>query len=262
MICFASSINTGLQKPNFSMLLAICRTCRRECVRALFGYPEKESGLSKIALQRMFKEADPAGLITDKERVAVVLGQSGQGYAAPNASAKMHESLTGWWRAAEFVPKRHYNWELKKEEKRANLFRRRTIADHSLVHQSAYTAAPSTQSGSRPTPFLCRGDGKAERPWPRRWSLASAGFNRDIHEALAIEAGFKIGAKRLGPVQPFFFVQSVIGKVGDLVGVQFVRVRFGVADAAWPIPAMPPRFPSCRFQRRLFISTLPSTTRW
>jgi uncharacterized protein (DUF2235 family) len=102
------------------------------------GYPEAESGLSKISLQWMFKEADLAGLITDSTRVDLVLGRSGGGYASPKADAKMHESLTGWWRAAELVPKRHYNWELKKDEKRANLFRRRTIPDGSLIHQSAY----------------------------------------------------------------------------------------------------------------------------
>jgi hypothetical protein len=32
MICFASSIKTGLQNPNFLMLLAICRTCRAEAL--------------------------------------------------------------------------------------------------------------------------------------------------------------------------------------------------------------------------------------
>jgi uncharacterized protein (DUF2235 family) len=106
------------------------------------GYPEAESSLSKIALQWMFKEAGPAGLITDPARVALVLGQSGQGYVAPKASADMHESLTGWWRAAEFVPKRHYNWEREKDERRANMFRHRTIPDRSHVHQSAYDRGP------------------------------------------------------------------------------------------------------------------------
>jgi hypothetical protein len=37
MICFESSIKTGLQKPNFEMLLAICLICFFECVRALAG---------------------------------------------------------------------------------------------------------------------------------------------------------------------------------------------------------------------------------
>src|SRR5262244_529738 len=86
------------------------------------GYPEIDSGLSKITLEWMLKEAVPAGLITDPTRVDRILGRSGCGYATPKADAKMHESLTVWWRAAEFVPKRHYNWDTKKEERRANLF--------------------------------------------------------------------------------------------------------------------------------------------
>jgi uncharacterized protein (DUF2235 family) len=102
------------------------------------GYPEIDSGLSKITLEWMLKEAMPVGLITDVARVGRILGRSGGGYARPKADAKMHKSLTGWWRAAEFVPKRHYNWDSKKEERRANLFRRRTIPDGSLIHQSAY----------------------------------------------------------------------------------------------------------------------------
>jgi uncharacterized protein (DUF2235 family) len=106
------------------------------------GYPEIDSGLSKITLEWMLKEAVPVGLITDPTRVDRILGRSGCGYAPPNADAKMHESLTGWWLAAEFVPKRHYNWDSKEEERRANLFRRRTIPDGSLIHESAYNRGP------------------------------------------------------------------------------------------------------------------------
>jgi uncharacterized protein (DUF2235 family) len=106
------------------------------------GYPESESGLSKIALQWMLNEAIAAGLLTDPARVALVLGQAGGGYAAPDPNAMMHESLTGMWRAAEFVPKRHYDWKTKTEGKRPNLFRRRTIPDGAMVHASAYARGP------------------------------------------------------------------------------------------------------------------------
>lgn len=102
------------------------------------GYPEAESGLSKIALEWMLKEAVAAGLIADAARIDLVLGGSGHGYVPPKADAIMHESLTGFWPLAEFVPKRHYNWAQQREEKRANLFRRRTIPAGSLIHQSAY----------------------------------------------------------------------------------------------------------------------------
>jgi uncharacterized protein (DUF2235 family) len=102
------------------------------------GYPEPESGLSKIALQWMLKEAGTAGLMTDSARVDLILGRSGGGYASPNANAQLHESLTGLWQLAEYIPKRHYDWTLGREERRQNLSRRRTIPDGSLIHQAAY----------------------------------------------------------------------------------------------------------------------------
>ncbi|MGB8555808.1 MAG: hypothetical protein WCD73_21030, partial [Pseudolabrys sp.] len=61
-----------------------------------------ESGLSKIALRWMLKEAITAGLL-------VIPGR-----------------------------KRHYNWARQKWERRPNLGRRRTIPPSSLIHESAY----------------------------------------------------------------------------------------------------------------------------
>lgn len=110
------------------------------------GYPEPESGLSKIALEWMTKEATAAGLLADDDRLKLVLGMSGGGYSPPQANAPMHELLTGLWRFAEFVPKRHYNWALKKEEMRPNLFRKRTIPSGSLVHQSAFDRGAAYQA--------------------------------------------------------------------------------------------------------------------
>jgi uncharacterized protein (DUF2235 family) len=109
------------------------------------GYPEPESGLSKIALEWMLKEAGSAELMTDSARVDLMLGRSGGGYASPDANAELHESLIGLWQLAEYIPKRHYNWTLGKEERRANLSRRRTIPDGSFIHQSAYDRGPEYQ---------------------------------------------------------------------------------------------------------------------
>jgi uncharacterized protein (DUF2235 family) len=102
------------------------------------GYPEAESGLSKVALQWMLGEATAAGLMVDPARVDLVLGRSGGGYVPPDPKAQMHESLTAGWWAAEFIPKRHYDWKRKREERRMNLFRRRTIPPGAMIHQSAY----------------------------------------------------------------------------------------------------------------------------
>jgi uncharacterized protein (DUF2235 family) len=102
------------------------------------GYPEAESGLSKLALAWMLREAMAAGLLTDNARMNLVLGQSGGGYASPDSKAPMHESLTPKWWVAEFIPKRHYDWTTQRETKRMNLFHRRTIPSNSFVHQSAF----------------------------------------------------------------------------------------------------------------------------
>jgi uncharacterized protein (DUF2235 family) len=91
------------------------------------GYPEAESGLSKIALQWMISEARAAGLITVDEKVSTVLGARDQGFVAPNANGKMHESLNKWWRPIEYVPKPHWN--------RA---RQRTWPPQPWVHDAAW----------------------------------------------------------------------------------------------------------------------------
>lgn len=102
------------------------------------GYPEVESGLSKLALQWMLDEAKAAKLHVDPKREALVLGRAGGGYVEPNAQAKMHESLTLPWWPVEFVRKRHYNAKRKAEERRMNLFRYRTIPPGASIHPSVY----------------------------------------------------------------------------------------------------------------------------
>lgn len=56
----------------------------------------------------------------------------------PESNAPAHESLRGAWVIAEFIWKRHYNWKTKHEERRMNLFRRRTIPPESLVHEAVF----------------------------------------------------------------------------------------------------------------------------
>ena len=101
------------------------------------GYPEPESGLSKIALRWMLKEAITAGLLVIPGRMDLVLGRSGA-YAVPDTHAEMHDSLTGLWWLADVLLKRHYNWARQKWERRPNLGRRRTIPPSSLIHELAY----------------------------------------------------------------------------------------------------------------------------
>jgi uncharacterized protein (DUF2235 family) len=102
------------------------------------GYPEQKTDLSKYALEWMLAEGRLAGLLVDPQKEAEVLGRSG-GKCAPAApDAPVHESLSGFWNIAEFIPKRHWNWKAGQWQYRMNLFRRRTIPPHSLIHESAY----------------------------------------------------------------------------------------------------------------------------
>lgn len=74
------------------------------------GYPETESGLSAIALQWMVGKAETSGLIIDQQMKATVLPQQntpGAAYVAPFAGGPAHESLTGWWWVAEYLPRRY-----------------------------------------------------------------------------------------------------------------------------------------------------------
>jgi uncharacterized protein (DUF2235 family) len=100
------------------------------------GYPEAESGLSKIALEWMLAEAYANGLLLDKARTDLVLGRSGGGYQPPDANATMHTSLTVPWWPAEFVLKKHYDYATGKTGHRMNLFRRRKVPLDASVHES------------------------------------------------------------------------------------------------------------------------------
>lgn len=71
------------------------------------GYAESQSGLSKIALKWMVKQAKDFGLRFDPEIEAVVIPvHDTKEYSAPNAMAMPHESLRGLWWICEVVPKR------------------------------------------------------------------------------------------------------------------------------------------------------------
>lgn len=110
------------------------------------GYEEQESGLSKYALKWMIGEAKAAGLLTDPSKESDVLGLTpGSQYAPAKPDAKKHQSLTGLWNIAEFIPKKHWNSTRQRWEHRMNLYRRRQIPSASLVHESAYLQSTDYQ---------------------------------------------------------------------------------------------------------------------
>jgi uncharacterized protein (DUF2235 family) len=102
------------------------------------GYPEAESGLAKGALRWLIRHAELNGLLVDSGKVDEVLGKGSDRHVPPDENGKLHESLTGWWNLAEFVPKRHYNWQTGKTGRKMNLWSRRTIPPNSLIHESAF----------------------------------------------------------------------------------------------------------------------------
>jgi hypothetical protein len=103
------------------------------------GYPEAESGLSKIALEWMLDEAEQHGLQVVAARKQEVLGRvPGTAYVAPDPNGRMHESLSGAWHMMEYVPKPHFDWATGREGRRMNRGRRRTLPAASLVHRSAF----------------------------------------------------------------------------------------------------------------------------
>jgi len=102
------------------------------------GYPEEQSGLAKVSLEWMLAEAHSRGLLLDKDRTDRIIGKRGTDYAAPNATADLHTSLTWKWWLAEFLPKRHHDSISGKNSWRMNLFRRRYIPPGSAVHDAAF----------------------------------------------------------------------------------------------------------------------------
>lgn len=101
------------------------------------GYPEAESGLSKHALEWMAGEATEAGLLLDPERLDEVLGRRGGGFVPPG-SGPLHNSTTGVWHIAEFVPKARYNRATGRTEQRMNRYRPRTMPADACVHDVAW----------------------------------------------------------------------------------------------------------------------------
>lgn len=99
------------------------------------GYPEPESGLSKLALKWMIEEAKAAGLLVEEDKVELVLGRQGRGFVPPDPDGKLHESLTRAWYLAEYVPKPYWNG---RTTWRANHFQRRAVPERPIVHDAAW----------------------------------------------------------------------------------------------------------------------------
>jgi len=101
------------------------------------GYPEAESGLSKITLEWMLAEAVRYGLRVDNEGVMRTLGSTGTA-VRPDPKGNIHNSLQPAWWLSEAIPHRQFDLESRKWRWRMNLGRYRTIPPGALVHESVF----------------------------------------------------------------------------------------------------------------------------
>lgn len=112
------------------------------------SYPGSESGLAKISLEWMAREAEVAGLVLDEGELQRLLGLAPRdiGIAPPDAAADAHESLQKVWWLAEILPRRFedprrnfavtWRWPFLQWRE---LGKRRFIrSDISTVHQSVH----------------------------------------------------------------------------------------------------------------------------
>lgn len=103
------------------------------------GYPENRSGLAKVPLAWMIREAKKRDVLFRTQSVnAVVHGTRDDDHVAPNPLADAHETLTLAWKPVEIIPRRQ-----PKLSKRPSLLgvsiplgERRTIPEGAFVHRS------------------------------------------------------------------------------------------------------------------------------
>ncbi|MEO8727076.1 MAG: DUF2235 domain-containing protein [Acidobacteriaceae bacterium] len=106
------------------------------------GYPEPESGLSKLALEWMLHEADDAGLLINIKKANVVLSNvppdrdPGHVIAKPDPCAALHESLHGPWWGLEVLPHSYWNPDDKAKHWEVPMGRHRVMPEDSCVYQS------------------------------------------------------------------------------------------------------------------------------
>ncbi|MGA8622267.1 MAG: DUF2235 domain-containing protein [Candidatus Sulfotelmatobacter sp.] len=101
------------------------------------SYAPIESGLSQIALEWMLCEAVSLGLLVDPVKADYVLGRvPPPPPVRPDVAAKIHNSLTGFWWALEFLPHSYYDPVAKKPKWRIPLGARRVIPEGSVLHET------------------------------------------------------------------------------------------------------------------------------
>jgi uncharacterized protein (DUF2235 family) len=112
------------------------------------GYPIADSGLAMGAFQWMVAEAQTIGMRINWASFELLMKA-----CPPNPMAKLHESLTGAWKAVEYLPARRYNWDKHKTEWRHQPNKpRRMNVTKAYLHQSVLDRVTQDRS-YWPAPF-------------------------------------------------------------------------------------------------------------
>ena len=99
------------------------------------GYPEKESTLAKVSLAWMLRELQPLGLLIDRKQHDYLMHSRTKPPLDP--SGALHDSLTGFWKPFESLPRCSWNDQDKRMRwLRPHRGRRHPIAPGSSIHVS------------------------------------------------------------------------------------------------------------------------------
>ena len=104
------------------------------------GYPEAESGQAFLSFVWMVEEVKKSGLQFDQTTIDN-LCELQDGLTSKDTLPILHNSLTGWWKLIEYLPRRKQNkkWELPRGEPRK-------IPSKNLIHASVIERMEADQS--------------------------------------------------------------------------------------------------------------------
>jgi uncharacterized protein (DUF2235 family) len=100
--------------------------------RLFSNNPPKYSDLWRLSFDWMRGEAEKAGLLFNQARLNKIFdGVPEQAWEDPQ-----HESLIGFWKGAEYLPKKVWNTELQQREWKRGHRKPRTVLPGALIHRS------------------------------------------------------------------------------------------------------------------------------
>jgi uncharacterized protein (DUF2235 family) len=99
------------------------------------GYPENEASLAKVPLAWMIREAEELGLLLNAAQREYLMDSKKK--PPPDPCGPIHESLAGFWKALEYVPRRSWDESVKRMRWQGpHRGRRRWIEPGAVLHVS------------------------------------------------------------------------------------------------------------------------------